>query len=414
MNDRLLRTALLLISLSCSALAQEANSGISVPMTISGNARYNDSSEDNRVSGGLRALIAPRLQLGQHWSAYSIVGGESSNYWSYAMGLKNDRPVGFDLLQAYVGYEQQIGSATILIKGGRLSSAFGHFPLEYEDAKTALIEPPSMFIANLPLRPDQLPCGVRNIVWQDYDQPVAFSCGGSTAERYGIVPVTLYGIPGLETQISWNRVDARVQMTNSSPANPQSLLSHSQSLQWTMGVGYSWKAGLHVGVSGFRGPWLDFDLFPVISSTNLNRFKASGLGLDVQWFGGPWSVQGEWQRFRFSLPGFAEAPSTQGGYAQVKRTISPRTYVAFRTTYLRPGGAVDGTGLSVSQIDSHQQVQEFVLGYRVNRLQLMKLGFSLKDRNDWTLGSGYWPGERHWAAQCQLVTSINGLVKAFR
>src|SRR5437764_6457582 len=242
-------TALLFISFSSAALGQEANSGISVPVTVSGNARYNDPSEDPRVSGGLRALFAPRLQLGPHLFPYSLLGGESSNYWPYAMGVENDKPVRFDLLQAYLGYEQQIGPATILIKGGRLSSAFGHFPIEYDDAKTALIEPPSMFIGNLPLRPDQLACGVRNIIWQEYDEPIAFSCGGSTAERYGIVPVTLYGIPGLETQLSWNRVDARVQMANSSPANPQSLLSRSQSLQWTIGAGYSWKAGLHVGAS---------------------------------------------------------------------------------------------------------------------------------------------------------------------
>jgi hypothetical protein len=414
MIGRQLCTALLLLSFSSAALAQEASSGISVPVTISGNARYNDPSEDTRASGGFRALFAPRLQLGQHWFAYSLLGGESSSYWSYVTGLENARPVRFDLLQAYVGYEQQIGSATILIKGGRLSSAFGHFPLEYDDAKTALIEPPSMYIGNLPLRPDQLPCGVRDIIWQEYDEPIAFSCGGSTAERYGIVPVTLYGIPGLETQFSWNRVDARVQMTNSSPANPQSLFSRSQSLQWTMGAGYSLKAGLHVGISGFRGPWLDSDLSPVVPNTNLNQFKASGLGFDVQWFGGPWSFQGEWQHFRFPLSGFAEAPSTQGGYAQVKRIISPRTYLAFRTTYLRPGRAVDSSGSFTPQIDSHQQVQEFVFGYRVNRFQLLKLGFSSKDRNEWTVGSGYWPGERHWAAQCQLVTSINGLVKAFR
>ena len=49
----------------------------------------------------------------------------------------------------------------------------------------------------------------------------------------------------------------RVQVTNSSPANPQSLRSRSQSAQVTAGAGYSLHGGLHIGVSGFRGPYLD-------------------------------------------------------------------------------------------------------------------------------------------------------------
>ena len=79
-----------------------------------------------------------------------------------------------------------------------------------------------------------------------------FGCGGSASERYGIVPVTLYGIPGVEAQLSWNRFDARVQVTNSSPANPQSLRSRSQFVQGTAGAGYSPHGGLHIGVSGFQ------------------------------------------------------------------------------------------------------------------------------------------------------------------
>jgi hypothetical protein len=81
---------------------------------------------------------------------------------------------------------------------------------------------------------------------------------------------------------------------------------------------------------------------------------------------------------------------------------------------LIPGEAVDATHSSTPQIDSHQQVYETVFGYRINRLQLLKMGFVYSDRNEWTLGHGYWPQERTWTLECQLVTSFSALSKAFR
>lgn len=409
-------TVAFIFLVSYEALAQEANSGASLPVTIGGDARYSGSSEDgNRISGGFRALLSPNLRLGSHWFAYSVLGAQSSNYRSYSTGTDTDQPVSFTLLQAYVGYKMEFRSTTLLLKGGRLTSAFGHYPLEYDDAQAPLIDPPSLYSINLPLRPDQIPCNLQDVIWQSYDGPIQVNCGGSASERYGIVPVTLYGIPGFEAELSWSRVDARLQITNSSPSNPQSLLSRSQFAQWTAGAGYSLHGGLHMGVSGFRGPYLDRVLAPLIPGGDaLASFTASGFGLDVQWFGGPWSIEGEWQRFQFGVPGFIQSPSTQGAYVQVKRIISPRVFVAIRSNLQRPGGAIDAFGTATSQTNAHQEIEEFVLGYRINRLQLLKVGFTFSERNEWSWRNGYLPNEQQFGLEVQLVTSFSALSKGFR
>lgn len=402
--------------LPSGAQSQEATSGLSVPITISGDARYSRSSDDGGVgAGGLRVVVSPSLQLGTHWFAYSVLNAQSSSYLPYASGLDTDQAVSFMLMQGYVGYKADFKSVSLLIKAGRLVSAFGLYPLEYDDAKSPLIEPPPLFTNNLLLRPDQIPCNIADLVSQSYDDDIQFHCGGSDAERYGMVPDTLYGIPGVEAQLSWNRLDARLQITNSSPANPQSLLSRSQFAQWTAGGGYSLHGGLHLGVSGFRGPYLDRVLGPLLQAgMRLSDFSAAGIGVDGQWSGGPWSLEGEWQRFRFDLPGFLASPSGQGAYIQVKRIVSPRVFAAFRSSVQQPGGATDAYGQTTSQIDSRQETEEFVLGYRLNRLQVLKTGINYVNRNGWWLGNGYNPAEHRFGLELQLVTSLSALSKGFR
>jgi hypothetical protein len=226
--------------------------------------------------------------------------------------------------------------------------------------------------------------------------------------------VTLYGLPGIEAQLSWSRLDARVQITNSSPANPQSLLSRSQFAQWTAGAGYSFHQGLHLGISVFRGPYMEHVVGPFLpAGSSVTDFTASGLGFDAQWLGGPWSLEGEWQHFRFALPGFIQSPAIQGAYLQVKRIISPTVFAAIRSNWEQPGGAVDAFGAATSQIDARQETEELVLGYRISRFQLLKTGFTFSERNQWSLGRGNWPAEQHLGFELQLVTSLSALSKGF-
>ena len=179
---------------------QEAASGISVPITISGDARVlpASSAEDGgkgSITAGFRSVLSPTLKLGSHWFVYSALDVHSSKYFTYSTESDENQPVQFELLQAFVGYSTTLSKASLLIKAGQISSAFGLFPIEYDDAKMPLIDAPAMYTSYLPLRPDQLPCGVSDVVRQTYGSEIGYHCGGSGSERYGMSPVTLYGLP---------------------------------------------------------------------------------------------------------------------------------------------------------------------------------------------------------------------------
>lgn len=407
--------------LACFPLlkAQEADSGLSVPVTLSGVASFSrESSGSNQIerslAAGVRVLVSPSLQFGPHLFAYAVTDVPSTGYFDYQTGKVTGAFFHPRLTQAYLGYKAELHMVCILLKAGHLASAFGHYPLDYDDTRSALIGPPPTYISNLPLRPDQMPCGLDEVIWQNYDGPVQFSCGGAASSRYGLTPVALSGLPGIEAQVSWNRIDGRFQVTNSSPANPQSLLSRNQVAQWTAGGGYSFHGGLHVGVSGYRGPYLERDLATFVPvGTRLGSYFASGLGVDAQWSRGPWAVEGEWQRFRFGLPGFIQSATDQNGYLQVKRILSPRIFVALRGAMLRPGGAADGSGMATSQIDARQNTFESALGYRINRFQVVKTGIDYSQRKEWRLGEAYWPAGSDLGFKLQLVTSFTALAKAF-
>ncbi len=117
--------------------------------------------------------------------------------------------------------------------------------------------------------------------------------------------------------LSAARFDGRLQVTSGSPASPQSLSSAGTYAQWTAGAGYTIRQGFRVGVSGFRGPYLDDSLTPLLpAGTTVRSFPASGFGTDAQWARGRWSVNGEFQRFWFDSPNFTVAPSMTSGYAE--------------------------------------------------------------------------------------------------
>jgi hypothetical protein len=403
-----------------SASAQEASTGISVPVTISGDILYGhgaaaEDGQGSSLTGGGRAVVSPTLRLGAHWFFYSSVEIYSSSYFSYDRPGAEGPPASADALQAFVGYAARAGEASIVVKAGQLSSAFGLFPLEYDDSKTAFVNSPAPYILNLPLRPDQLPCGVRDLIFQPYAGEVDFHCGGSSSDSYGLVPVTIYGLPAIETDLAWRHFDARLQITNSSPANPLGFASGARFAQWTAGAGYTLRGGLHAGISGFRGPYLDRSVAPLLPpGTGLRSFPASGIGLDAQWSRGRWSTQGEWQHFRFELLGFAVSPSENAGYAQVKRILSPRAFLAVRATAQHFGRIHDGAGFVADRYQAPRYLDEFTLGYRLNRQQLLKIGADWTNLSAWNVAGWAWPASRGYGFQLQLVTTWNAFSRAFQ
>jgi hypothetical protein len=406
---------LALLWFSGLSFGQEANSGFSVPVTITGEARASNGTDGlNTKDWGFRAVAAPAFRFGSHWFAYAALDAHSSAYFPYEFGVDNDRLVRTELMQAFAGYTTQISRASILLKAGQMNTAFGLYPVEYDDAKTPLIDPPLAYATNLPVRPDQLPCGVNDILRQDYDADLTYHCGGAQSERYGLTAATLYGLPAFEAEISLARFDGRVQITNSSPVNPHGLFSDSQYLQWSAGGGYAFRGGLHIGVSGFRGAYLDNNVRPWLPAGKLPRdYLATGIGIDARWSRGVWSAEGEWLHSSFELPGFVRGPSETAAYAELKRIISPRLFAAARVNSNFSGSMQDVSGVTATHAISPQQMYELTIGYRLNRQQLLKVGGTWSHYNAWRSG-WYWPPEDRYAFELQLVNSFTPLSKAFR
>ncbi|MBV9404752.1 MAG: hypothetical protein JO211_05375 [Acidobacteriaceae bacterium] len=409
----------LCLALAASAQTQEPDYGISVPFTFSGNLLYThgfagDDYTGNSTTIGFRAVLSPTVRLGDHWFFYSALETHSSNYFRYRSGLDTNQFARLNLMQAFLGYTTTFGNSRLLLKVGQLSSAFGSFPVEYDDAKDPFPNPPPAYVAALPLRPDQRPCGVPDLLYQDYASDIQLNCGGSNATAYGTLPVTIYGLPGIEAQIASAHIDARLQLTNSSPSNPQGLNSNNQFLEWTAGGGYS-VAGLRVGMSGFHGPYLDRVLDPFLpAGAHLRNFPASGIGVDPQWAHSRWSAEGEWQQFRFDEPGFIASPSEHIAYAQLKTILSPRTYAAVRATSLHTGFIRDAAGASANFFTSPEQVYEFAFGYRPDRFQVLKLGYDWTHRIAWSTNGTSWLAGQVNGISVQLVTAFTSFSSAFR
>jgi len=406
---------LLLASLALSAYSQNygpqsSNYGFSLPVTFSGTAMdtsrvHFDDPGNSPLTGGFRIMLYPTLTLGPHWFFYAAEEVRFAPYFYYDT-YEPDHEWYSNVIQAFVGYSIRTEKSSVVIKAGRLASAFGSFPLRYDDAENPLLDQPLSYIQTLSLDYGQLPCGVKDLTAQHYGYVWNY-CGG-VGGGYGLTPVTLYGLPGAEIDFSGHRLDARLQITNSSPADPQPFSRTGEYLQWTVGGGYTIRQGFRVGASAFRGPYLDASLIPFLPpGSTLRSFPASGVGLDAQWARGRWSATGEWQRFQYDYPNFTVAPTVTSSYGELKAVVTPRLFLAGRAGWMTPGGAADNTSASTSQFAPSIASYELAAGSWINRHQLLKVSY------EWLTIQNL-PGTKLDVLGFQFVTTFHAWDQAFR
>jgi hypothetical protein len=151
---------------------------------------------------------------------------------------------------------------------------------------------------------------------------------------------------------------------------------------------------LRVGFSAYRGPYLDRKyawFFP--GEANPNTLPAHAVGVDVEWARGHWNVSGELQKFLLpykAIPSLSE----QAGYAEVKRVLDPRWYVAARSGY------------TSSNLGGNVQSIEIAAGFRPDSFQLVKIGYELEhsSRGEYSFGK---------TLAVQIVTSVHPLALAW-
>jgi len=326
--------SLLVCGVLCPQLlaAQEANSGIDLRATLSGQAAASNMlTEPDRsgspVAAGFRAVFYPTWKVSEHWTATGAWQLYSHPYFFEGFSTPGYGAKG-DILQATLNYSRISDKGSILIRAGELSTAFGSFLLRYDDADNALV-----------------------------DLPLGYG--------YYYAPVSSLGVAGAQIDATRGKWDGRAQFANSSPANPRSIFAPDQYGNWAGGGGYTIRQGLRVGVSGYRGPYLDrkyLYFFP--GEAKPSSLPAHALGLDVEWARGHWNVQGELQKFVMpyqAIPTFRE----QIGYLEVKRVLHPRWYVAARGGY------------SSANASGNCESIEAAAGFRPNHFQLLKIDYEL-------------------------------------
>jgi hypothetical protein len=329
--------ALLAIAAGASAAAQEeAASGVDVRATVTGQFAASSVFTQPGVSkspaaAGMRVVVYPTVKVSDHWTATAAWQLYTKPYFFDSFAQKSSGAKG-TLLQGTLNYSRVSEKASLVVRAGMMSTAFGAFLLRYDDAENPLVDLPQSY-------------------------------------GYYYEPATSLGVAGAQVDATRGRWDGRVQFANSSPANPRSVFARDQYGNWAGGAGVTIRQGFRIGASGYRGPYLSRDytfFFP--GEGKPSTLPAHGLGADAQWARGHWNLQGEFQRFLMpyiAIPNYRE----DAGYGEVRRVLHPRWYVASRIGYA--SATFGGTTTRY----------EFAAGYRPARHELIKAGYQLNHHN---------------------------------
>jgi hypothetical protein len=320
---------LIFCGLQSGLWAQEATSGFELRTTLSEAASYASQLETSPrsgapVSGGFRAMLYPTWKLSENWAVSGALQIHSRPYFSEEFSTQG-YGVKSDILQLHLSYSRFWKNNSVVVRVGQLATAFGSFPLRYDDAANPLP-----------------------------DVPIGYGYYNG---------VSLLGLAGAQVDVTHGKVDLRGQFVNSSPANRRSIFDRDQYGNWAGGAGYTLRQGLRVGVSAYRGPYLDRHYaFYFPGEANPRDLPGTAFGADVQWGHGPLNIYGEWQHFQMdyrAIPTFKQST----GYVEGRWVLHPRWFAATRIGYLR-ANAFAG-----------REAYEMGVGFRPNRLQLVKIGY---------------------------------------
>ncbi len=314
-------------------IAQEANSGVDLRATLTEQAVASRELTEAPRSGspmvaGSRSVLYPTIKFDEHWFVAGALQLVTRPYYYADLSTTGYGAKG-SVLQSTLNYGRVSQKGSILVRAGQMSTAFGSFVLRYDDAENALV-----------------------------DLPLAYG--------YYYAPVSILGVVGAEMDATRGKFDGRIQFANSSPANPRSIFARDQYGNWAGGGGFTIRQGFRVGISGYRGPYLDRKYaFYYPGEVNPSKLSAHAVGLDANWTHGHTTVFAEVQRFVMPytrIPDFRES----AGYAEMRQVLSPRWFAAGRYS------------LASTNAAGKTNAFEVAAGYRPNRFQLLKAGYEFE------------------------------------
>jgi hypothetical protein len=315
------------------ARTQEASSGFDLRATLTAQAVASNELTEAPRSGspmilGSRSVVYPTWKLGDNWFITGAFQLATRPFYYEDLSTQGYGAKGA-ILQSTLNYSRVGSRASVLVRAGEMSTAFGSFLLRYDDADNPLV-----------------------------DLPMGYG--------YYYTLVSVLPVAGVQVDATVGKWDARAQFANSSPANPRSLLASDQYGNWAGGVGYTIRQGFRIGGSAYRGPFLSRDdKFFLPGEVNPVLLPARAIALDASWAHGHTSVQGEVQKFVMPYTVFPDFRETVG-YGELKQVLSPRWFLAVRNGY------------SSANASGKQQTVETAAGFRANRLQLLKISYEFQ------------------------------------
>jgi len=325
---------------------QEANSGVDLRGTLTAQLIGSNQLTDEPRSGspliaGTRAVAYPTLKFNDHLFAAGAVQLVTRPYFTSDLSTQGYGAKG-SILQSTLNYSRVSSRGSLLLRAGEMSSAFGSFLLRYDDSDNALVDLPPQY-------------------------------------GYYYAPVSFLPVTGAQIDSTRSKWDGRLQFANSSPANPRSLLAKDQYGNWAAGAGYTIRQGFRVGVSGYRGPYLDRKYaYYYPGEAKPSRLPAHAVGIDANWAHRHTSAYAELQRFVMPYTLFPNFRET-AGYAEFRQVLSPRWSIAGRYS------------ITSTNVTGKTNVVESTGAYRTNRYQLLKFGYEFRrastglDRNNNTV-----------------------------
>lgn len=320
----------LLLGIGYRLVAQEASKGIDLRGTLTMESVASNHLSAKPRSGepiilAARSVVYPIVKFNENWFLTGAIQFATRPYFYQDLSSTGFGARG-SLLQAAVNYSRVSTRGSLVARAGEMPTAFGSFMLRYDETNNPLVDVPPGY-------------------------------------GYYYAPVSFLGVAGVEVEGSCNKFDGRLQFANSSPANPRSLLAKDQYGNWAGGAGYTIRQGFRVGVSGYRGPYLDRQyayFFP--GEANPSTLPAHGLGIDANWSHHHTWAYAELQKFVMPytlFPNFRESTA----YGELRQDISPRWYVAWRYGY------------SCNSVTAKLHSIESGIAFRPDRYQLIKLAY---------------------------------------
>jgi hypothetical protein len=319
-----------LLGMGQRAMPQEASKGIDIRATITAESVASNELSNQPRSGSplilaTQSVVYPTVKFSDNWFVTGAVQFATRPYFYADLSTTGYGAKG-NLLQATLNYSRVSDRGSLVVRAGEMPTAFGSFMLRYDETSNPLVDVPPGY-------------------------------------GYYYAPVSFLGVTGMQVDGSRGKFDGRVQFANSSPANPRSVLAKDQYGNWAGGAGYTVRQGFRVGVSGYRGPYLDRkNAFFLPGEANPSTLPAHGLGMDAKWAHGHTWAYAELQKFVMpytQLPDFRES----AGYAELRQDISARWFAAARYGY---------TSNSVS---AKLHSIESGIAFRTNRRQLIKVSY---------------------------------------